>query len=125
MAKRQANDPVRDRARAFLHRAHWQAFTMLTLSYTRGPRILGLVVDPTSCAVLAFEGVAPVFGEPIASGIAAFFGDHAHKLVHDGQGITFADAVRLAEEYGKKWKAEGTTHDRCECSELGAEVEHA
>jgi hypothetical protein len=100
----------------------WVSFSMLSTAYTRRDRVLGVIVDPSTCVVLAFEGPTPRFGEPELEGLAAFFGDHAHALVHSGEGLTLADAVRIAEEYGQKWKAAGDELARCDCPELGAEA---
>jgi hypothetical protein len=97
----------------------WSAQTFVVSGFTRGPRMLGVVVDPSSCAVLAFEGPVPLTGAPEESALAAFFGDHAHALVHNGEGLTFADAITVAEIYGRKWKAEGVEHDPCNCPDLG------
>ena len=98
----------------------WSAQTFIVTGFVREPRVLGVIVDPSSCAVLAFEGPMPTHGASEATTLAAFFGDHAHQCIHPGDGLTFAEAVRLAEEFGKKWKAgELEPAAACDCGEIG------
>lgn len=80
-------------------------------------RMLGVILDPSTCSVLAFEGPAPQRGQSESSGIEAFFGDHAHAVVCEGAG-SLALAVDAAEAYARRWLNGEVQNPGCECPEL-------
>jgi hypothetical protein len=106
-------------SRAKVKRSPWHTFALLAASvYRRDGRMLGLVVDPGSGVVLAFEGPAPTVGKGSLQTLETFFGDHAHAIVSTG-GASLAEAVLFAEAYAERWmRGELERVEPCACPEI-------
>lgn len=94
---------------------------LLAVGFSRPGRSLGILVDPERFSVVAVETV-DLDNVGAGDAAAAIFADHAHKIVHTGEGIdSLGVAVELAEAYGREWVAGAPLNvEPCACPEIGS-----